>query len=280
MSWLSQGLGWLLGNRGGGGQRLNPNQFSTPYNPGGYGSTQPVYPTFNTPQYPGQQSGQSGGGFLGLGNDQWATILALLGTGLNIYGGIQSTNAANKKNQGITDAATGMFLPTVGIPQTLAAINPGNDALMQFLRADPSRQFDTSGAFTALEANDQRQIDQQANALRAGYSGLGARFGTAANRNEGRLRGDFAAQIAARNAGIAQNSFEAAQGRSFNAAQLFSQLASGLYGQNIANNRDLLAIMAGLPPAGSPASAIGSGLTDIGQLIYVMNALRPKQGNS
>lgn len=279
MSWLSQGLNWLS-HLGGGGQRPNPMQFSQPYVPGGFNSTQPVYPTWNTPQYPGGQGQSQGGGFLGLGNDQWATILALLGTGLNIYGGVQQANAQNKKTQGITDAATGMFLPTVGIPQTLASINPGNDALMQFLRADPSRQFDTSGAFTALEANDQRQIDQAANSLRAGYAGLGQRFGTASQRQEGRLRDDFAAQIAARNAGIAQGSFEAAQSRSFNAAQLFSQLASGIYGQNVANNRDLLAIMAGLPPAGSAASAIGSGLTDIGQLIYVMNALRQPQRNS
>lgn len=274
MSWLSQGLSHLFGGGGRPDPRAMTNlPFNQPYTPGNYGSTQPVYPGVHLPT--GDSMGGNGGNgtFLGIDKSTWPIILALTGAGLNIFGNIQQNNAANKKNQGITDMAGGMFMPTSGIPGILQSINPGNDALMQFLRADPSRQFDTSGAFTALEANDQRQIDQASNSLRAGYAGLGQRFGTASQRQEGRLRGDFAAQIAARNAGIAQSSFESAQGRSMNAATLLSQLASSIYGTNTSNNRDLLAIMAGLPPAGNSASAIGGGLTDIGQLLYIMQSL-------
>lgn len=230
----------------------------------------------------------------------------------------------------------------IDVQSILQRINPGNDALMQFLNSDPSRQllaaggeqFDPTAAWSGLAANDALQIDRAANATRAGYAGLGQRFGTAAIRGEGRMRGDFAAQIAARNAGIGQSAFESAQGRrlagtqaglgmqlqgaqslantGINAAQIAAGLSTAnqenLYRNNAFNlgsqqqnylqrlqaiqagfgmqmgtanyNRDLLAIMAGLPPSsgGGGWQAAGQAGMDIGQLLMFLPFLRGNNG--
>lgn len=242
---------------------------------GNYGITQPV-PTL-------KPVGQTNSGGSSWTDPQTiGTLLQGVGAIAGAYGQYQNTKSANKKNDNISELINGLL--GVGqnnagnVQSVLKQINPGNDALMQFLRADPSRQFDTSSSFAGLEANDQRQINLQTDQLRAGYSGLGQRFGTAAQANEGRVRSDFASQIAARNAGIAQSSFESAQGRSFGAAQLFSQLASGIYGQGQSQNTNLLAILAGLPPAASGATAVGAGISDIGQLLALYPLLQNLSG--
>ncbi len=284
MTWLSDILSGkgLFGSNSGSLQRsrMMPGQgVGTGYTglPGqggfGYNSTQPVRPNFNLPQ------GGSGFSWGDPKSWDWGTILQGLGIGYNIYAGVQNQNAANKKTGQINSLA-GAFLqnPNQDIPGLLSRINPGQDSLMQFLRADPSRVFNTSDAFSQLEANDNRQINNQASQLRAGYSGLGARFGTAAQRNEGRLRSDFAAQVAARNAGIAQSSFESGQSRSMNAAQLLSQLSSGIYQQGNNQNAQLLAIMAGLPPQGGVSTQVGAGIQDLGQLIAFLPLLRQLGG--
>lgn len=231
----------------------------------------------------------------------------------------------------------------IDISAILSSINPGQDALAQFLRADPyskllgdaGGRFDVSSAFDMLQGNDQMQLDRLVAGQRAGYSGLGQRFGTAAQRNEGRLRADFGAQVAARNAGIAQTAYEseaqrrlqaATQGLGFqlqgaqglastgvNAAQIAAGLATsnqsnqfnnnqfnlnaqqqaylqrlnaiqsafGMNQQTLGYNRDLLAIMAGLPVGGGGGwSAAGQGAQDIGQLLmflpFLQNAGKPR----
>jgi hypothetical protein len=287
MSWASDFLHWIGQGFGGSNSgtlqqsRMLPGRGVGGGIPGSYGggsgfmSTQPVNPTFKLPD-----TGNSSG-FLGLSGSDWGTILQGIGTGWNIYSGIQNQKNANAKTSHINNLA-GAFLqnPNQNIQSILQRINPGQDSLMQFLRADPSRTFDTSTAFGQLEANDNRQINNQASALRAGYSGLGQRFGTSAQRNEGRMRSDFASQIAARNAGLAQSSFESSQGRSMQAAQLLSQLSSGIYQQSGNQNAQLLAIMAGLPPQGSLATPIGTGMQDLGQLLQFLPLIRQLGGGN
>lgn len=175
-------------------------------------------------------------------------ITSGIGAGVDAFGKYKQGKAAQNQQGIINSRAEGMFnqgsspyeamiqqlLGSMGGPMKLDAnsgnidiqsilsgMNPGNDALNQFLRSDPTRQlqaaaggqFDVSEAFKMLQGNDQMQIDRAANDTRAGYAGLGQRFGGAAQATEGRMRSDFAAQVAARNAGISQSAFENAASR-------------------------------------------------------------------
>lgn len=119
----------------------------------------------------------------------------------------------------------------IDIQNFLGQQNPGQDALMQFLRSDPSKQtpFDASQAFNMLQANDQRQQSNAVNALTQTFSGsIGQRFGTAARRQTSDLLANIAGQIGARNAGIAQSSYENAANRGMQGLGLQLQAAMGL----------------------------------------------------
>lgn len=123
-----------------------------------------------------------------------------------------------------------------------AGFNTGQDALMQMFRASPQpsmdpslslnlqRQgtgadvFDNSALFQALGPMDQRLIDQQVNQLRAQATSLGQLGGGAMMQNEANLRRDLSESIMARNAGIQQQSFEAARNRGLQASGLQAQL--------------------------------------------------------
>jgi hypothetical protein len=307
-----------------------------------------------------------------------------MGTVANSVGQARAQNAQNKKQQYVQGMATGMFqngpsdwesaisqmiggmksptaldpnMGAIDIGSITAGANPGNDALMQFMRADPSRQlnagttaaltgmmnnpaqFDASSAFSGLAANDARTIQNAMTSLTGSFGGLGQRFGTAAMRQASDLQGNIAGQIGARNAGIAQTSFADAQARAmqaagiltgreqfgqtqaFNAANALNQqglgvaqLAAGLgqanqnnmfrntqfnqdnlnnffaqkmgglqSGYNMMqgrnqNNMNLLSIIQGLQPQGSALSAVGGGMSDIGQLIAFLPMLRKMGG--
>lgn len=116
--------------------------------------------------------------------------------------------------------------------------NTGQDALMQMInrgiptQQDPmvalglqqaGQQFNNSDLFGALAPLDQRLIDQQAAQLQGSAGSLGARFGTAMMEKEGQLRGNFAQNIAARNAGLQQQSFESAAQRGLQATGIGAQ---------------------------------------------------------
>ncbi len=119
----------------------------------------------------------------------------------------------------------------IDIQSFLGQQNPGQDALMQFLRSDPSKQtpFDASKAFEMLQANDQRQQAGAVNALNQNFSGsIGQRFGSAARQSTGDLLANMAAQFGARNAGIAQSSYENAANRGMQGMGLNLQAALGL----------------------------------------------------
>lgn len=169
--------------------------------------------------------------------------------------------------------------------------NAGQDAMMQMLRATPGTQvdkslnavlegqgnpFDTSRMFDALHRMDQTGIAQQVAGLQGSSSGLGQRFGSSMLQAQNNLRQNAQNQIGARDAGIQQSSYEAAQGRMLqaaqqltgreqfntgmqaNLAQLLQQNALGLIGaqQNVAtaNNNSLAQAMASLM-AGNTQSA-------------------------
>lgn len=116
--------------------------------------------------------------------------------------------------------------------------NTGQDALMQMInrgipaQQDPTvalglqqagQQFSNSDLFSALAPLDQRLIDQQAAQLQGSAGSLGARFGTAMMEKESQLRGNFAQNIAVRNAGLQQQSFENAAQRGLQATGIGAQ---------------------------------------------------------
>lgn len=123
-------------------------------------------------------------------------------------------------------------------PVSTQQFNGGQDGLLQMMRrnimpdrdagldANLNRQasgmerFDNSDLFAALEPLDQRNIDRQVEQLRAGAGSLGARFGTAMNRNEAMLRENALQDVALRNAQLQRDAYETAQGRSMQALGL------------------------------------------------------------
>jgi hypothetical protein len=139
--------------------------------------------------------------------------------------------------------------PQMDIPGVLeqGGFNAGQDALMQFLRRDPSTQmpldtnlegilstgnpFDVSQAFDAYRQADEYQTDRALAELQGSSGSLGARFGSANQRATGDLLAQLSNQRGVRNAQIAQASHEAAQGRRLGAAGLMGQLEGQRTGQ-------------------------------------------------
>lgn len=188
--------------------------------------------------------------------------LAGVGSLLKGIGGIREANAAGSRYNSIQNQATGLMqngpsqyetmlmqllggrqAPAAYDPSTgmidaksiLPGTNPGNDALMQFLRSDPSKQmqFDASPAFAQLQALDQRTQAGAVNALNQNFSSsLGQRFGSAAMRQTSDLLANLGAQTGARNAGILQSSFENAQNRALQGMGLQVQAGQALAGSN------------------------------------------------
>jgi hypothetical protein len=155
-----------------------------------------------------------------------------------------------------------LFTPQVGgVPQSQAAqagpvqqvtgtqgVNAGQDALMQMMNKDigaprndflggqlqqlgmGDSQFDNSNLFAAMAPLDQRVIDEQVSQLQGGKGSFGQKFGSQTRKQETDLRSQFAQNITARNAGIQQQSFEAAQGRRMGALGQLGGLEQ-FYGQ-------------------------------------------------
>lgn len=109
--------------------------------------------------------------------------------------------------------------------------NAGQDGLLQMMQRDigaprdqflgnqlqqlgmGNSQFDNSSLFAAMAPMDQRLIDEQVGDLYGKKQSFGDKFGSATRKQETDLRSRFAENIAARNAGIQQQSFESAQNR-------------------------------------------------------------------
>lgn len=121
-------------------------------------------------------------------------------------------------------APTALTAPTISSDFVTGnkGFNSGQDALMQMIRGS-GQPFDTSKQFAALAPLDQRLIDSQVAGLRGSSTSLGQRFGTATMGSERMLRGNFAQDIAARNAGLQSSAYESAQGRNMSAAGQLQQ---------------------------------------------------------
>jgi hypothetical protein len=156
---------------------------------------------------------------------------------------------------------------TAPTPVGTEGANAGQDALLQMMRASPDYQrdttldetlkrlqtgtgFDTSKEFEALNAQDMLGLNQQVAGLHASAGSLGQRFGTAMGSNEARLRSQFLTNQGARNAQIAQGSFEANR-----AAQL--QAAGLAGGQNQFLNNFLLQAAGQRQAAATAAGQLG-----------------------
>lgn len=178
-----------------------------------------------------------------------------LGQGLGLWqqgkdrkGAMKQYNQNRQLGQSLMQTAPGAvegqlanFLPYITGNQ---ASNAGQDAFMQYLRSDPSRQnsyidqtlqgitsqadpFAPGGAYEAIGRLDARNQAMQVAGLRGSAGSLGARFGSQAAGAEAQLRGTLADTSAARNAQLAQ---EFTNTR-LNAAGLASQRQLGLGSQ-------------------------------------------------
>lgn len=128
-------------------------------------------------------------------------------------------------------------LPQVGAPDQVSlntqGYNTGQDGLLQMMNKNISAphdasidpmlqagtgQFDNSALFKSLAPQDKQILDEQVNQLRGSAGSFGQRFGSQMMKQEGNMRGQFANNVAARNAGIQQQSFEQAAGRNLQGA--------------------------------------------------------------
>jgi hypothetical protein len=119
--------------------------------------------------------------------------------------------------------------------------NAGNDALMQLLRADPSRQltatdsqmaemlatgnpFNTSNQFDSLQKLFGQNTDDAVARIQGSTGRLGARFGSATQQNVARSVERLNTERNAQLASLEQQAFESAQGRRMGAANLLAGL--------------------------------------------------------
>lgn len=131
--------------------------------------------------------------------------------------------------------------------------NAGQDALMQMLRRNyqiqqnpeldnslrqqlGGAQFDNTGLFSALKAQNAQSLDQQVNALQGSAGSLGQRFGTALGNNEALLRSTATTNEAAQLAQLQSQSYENAQNRQIQAIGLGTTALQNT-NQNILTNQ-------------------------------------------
>jgi len=132
----------------------------------------------------------------------------LLGAGLQ-YG---EQRAARKRSQQASDQAMRISEAPLGSEGAIQGqINKGQDSYLQYLRSNPTGlqpfMFDYSKAWQDLQANDQQNLTDQVNQQSAGAGSLGARYGSGFAAQSALLRSRVTAANQARNAGIAQSSF-------------------------------------------------------------------------
>lgn len=209
----------------------------------------------------------------------------LLGSVLN-YG---EQRAARKRQQKAQD--TGVQLTQGSNPvdqmilQQLSRPNTGQDGFLQMLRNNPNSlkpyMFNYSQAFQDLRANDRFNLQDQLAGLRTSAGSLGERFGSGFAAKEGMLRNRFAADISARNAGIAQNSFNTALQYGASGYALSQQMAQNqnaqllgllLNSQQGRTSQQLQALgLAGQPIQSNTGQQIAQGGSDIAQLLVLKN---------
>lgn len=214
-----------------------------------------------------------------------------LGIGTSLVGGaIQygenraaRRRAINMQNQAIDLAGGNNYADINALLNQ--RLNSGQDSFLQYLRANPKAlqpfQFDTSSAFKALQAQDLQTTADQVAGLRSSVGSLGERFGTGFASREAILRSRLGSDIAARNAGIAQSSFQNAlqagladfTGARQNQAQLLGMLLNSRQNQ-ISQQLQALGLGAQIPVLGAGLGSQISGLGgDISQLLLLRQYL-------
>lgn len=233
----------------------------------------------------------------------------LLGTGMSVYEGSRQSSRQRR----LSSQAQGMMQtqPTaaeLAMQQLLAGFgngsapgmqgfNTGQDALAQMLRASAGYNgdpFDTSSQFAALEPIEAREQQRALGTLRGSAGSLGARFGSAFAGREATLLNTMTQDAASRRAGIAQTSYEAAQGRRLQSQtnalgaagqmQQSSLAQQGLLQQIMAMlaqteasrrgyNASLFGASAAMPTGTNAGQTIASGGADFATLIALMSGM-------
>jgi len=198
------------------------------------------------------------------------------------------TGPAPTMEASLVGGAPTVSAPTVGTQ----SFNAGQDALLQAMRADPlskipgqqgldtnlaamasgKNMFNNSDLFSALNQQDNTNINNQVAALHASAGSLGERFGTAMNANEATLRANALNNIAVRNGQLASQSYESAQQRALSA--LGQQV--GLQGQN--QNYALAGANYGLNAAQAAAQSL-FGTQNLNSQIGLANAANQLQAS-
>lgn len=265
----------LLGPGAAGPQWLNTLQLD----PDAGGETQ--FPTMGNPGNPqgpggGGPTGAPGGAGQGngIGSGAWRPPTGGAGFTAPSFGAMWQFQNPGAATFNPSQAAT---------PTGTQAFNVGQDALMQAARAQlgpadipglmnglanaasGNTQFDNSQLFKSLGALDRQLLNEQVGELHGSAGSLGQRFGTAMMQNEAMLRGNFANQASARNAQIAQQSFEAAQGRAMQGLGM-------MQGQQQFLSQHPLAALAAQMQAGQALSQIGLGQQELGANVNLQNA--------
>jgi hypothetical protein len=170
--------------------------------------------------------------------------LALISGGIGLFGNMLGQRSAGKRQKRMENLVTSRMGQGPGQAEqqllewitgggkgfdpshlfTGEGYNVGQDALMQMTRAQP---FDTTSLFAALEPLESRALEQSLADSFSQASGLGQRFGSSMQREEGRVRGEAAEGAAARRAGLEQQTYESAQQRALQAAGQLGQLGQG-----------------------------------------------------
>jgi len=252
-------------------------------------------------------SGPVGAGTAGGGMYRYTPLAHGFTYNANLLGTAPQVNASpvqfNPSFAGAQSAAPGQMQAALVAPNAFGKLggtqgfNQGQDGLLQMMRReiglqqDPSlalnlqqinagnSQFDNSQLFKALQATDDPALQRQVDQLHASAGSLGARFGTAMQRNEAELRGNFAAAAQARNAQIAQQSFEAAQARRLQGLGLTGQLQDQTNQFGLANAG--LQLQAGQAAGGLERSGqqlqLQSGQFDIGNQLQAALANQASQ---
>lgn len=157
---------------------------------------------------------------------------AIAGTGSSMFGASQDAKNQKKRSSQLTNQANSMMQNTPGGAESAlmdflrtissnAGINSGQDALMQQLRADPSKQqtyvddtirgvatradpFAAGGSYENLDRLNQLDTRRQVAGLRGSASSVGGRFGSNAATAESTLREGLATQQGAQRATLAE----------------------------------------------------------------------------
>lgn len=158
-------------------------------------------------------------------------------------------------------------------------INVGQDSFLQQLRANPALldpyTFDSSKAFEGLRAQDLIDTQDAVSGLRSSAGSLGRRFGSGFASKEALLRSRLAASTGARNAGIAQSSFNTALNLGVNEhSQLLGLMQQGIFQQRAQQLQALgFSTNQQVPSTGALVSQTGG---DIGSLLTLMSLLNKK----